>query len=408
MLRPDSLLLPRLFPLVVAAACLLVIDPVHAVAPVASTDAPPVDPALPAPIFLNRAPLGELRPVDGNPDLASASDSVAVSDQTALPQPLVAAAQSRPDPAASPSSAAAPAPDTTEASAPDSATPPAGSGDGNNAWKSSYISLVNLLVQRGVLTKKDSGDLISQASQAAEATSSVVTAPAPSEGGANSDGGGDDTVRVVYVPDSVKAQIRDEVKDDVLKQARDENWAQPNAIPEWVTRYHVAADLRFRYEGDFFPDGNDDSGIFHNFNAINTGSPYDVGTQSNNALDMPSPSYDVNQNRNRFRLRARIGAAVDVGDGFTAGMRVGSGQDDSPVTENQTLGLANNGQGGDFSKYAIWLDRAFLRYETGSPNDWSFSAEVGRFDNPFFGSTMIWANDIGFDGARRPGQIQSL
>ena len=73
-------------------------------------------------------------------------------------------------------------------------------------------------------------------------------------------------------------------------------------------------------------------------------------------------------------------------DGFTAGIRLGSGQDDSPVTENQTLGLANSGQGGDFSKYSVWLDRAFLKYEylwTIDPNK-DFSVTVGRMDNPFF------------------------
>jgi hypothetical protein len=185
------------------------------------------------------------------------------------------------------------------------------------------------------------------------------------------------------------------VKEDVMKQARQENWAAPNAIPDWVTRYHVTADLRVRYEGDFFPSGNDDSGVFHNFNSINTGAPFDTGI---NSVAANPPTYDVNQNRNRFRLRARIGAAIDVGDGFSAGLRLGTGQDDNPVTENQTIGLSNNGQGGDFSKYSIWLDRAFLRYEIGGTPDYDLSATIGRFENPFFSSSMIWANDLGFDG----------
>jgi hypothetical protein len=210
-------------------------------------------------------------------------------------------------------------------------------------------------------------------------------------------------MRVTYVPDTVKQQIRDEVKEDVMKQARDEHWAAPNAVPDWVTRYHVTADLRVRYEGDFFPSGNDDSGVFHNFNAINTGSPFDTGV---NSVAANPPTYDVNQDRERFRLRARFGALVDVGQGFTAGLRLGTGQDDNPVTENQTIGLSNNGQGGNFSKYAIWLDRAFLRYEMGPTHDTQFSTTIGRMDNPFFGSTMIWANDIGFDGFAVQGRYQ--
>jgi hypothetical protein len=87
-----------------------------------------------------------------------------------------------------------------------------------------------------------------------------------------------------------------------------------------------------------------------------------------------------------------------VGDGFTAGIRLGTGQDDSPVTENQTIGLANGGQGGNFSKYAIWLDRAFLRYQLGDVPDHQLTTTLGRMDNPFFASSMIWANDLGFDG----------
>jgi hypothetical protein len=286
----------------------------------------------------------------------------------------------------------------TSAPADPSMTPPA--TDSSNAWKTSYINLINILVQRGVLTKKDSGTLVTQAEQNASSAQAQATAalasPAPPAHA-------DDTMRVDYVPETVKDQIRNEVKDDVLQQARAENWAAPNTVPDWVQRYHVAGDLRVRYEGDFFPPGNDDSGVFHNFNAINTGSPFDNGV---NSVAANPPTYDVNQDRNRFRLRARIGAGIDLGDDFTVGLRIGTGQDDNPVTENQTIGLANGGQGGDFSKYAIWLDRGFLRYEKGGTDAWDFKATVGRMDNPFFSTSMIWANDIGFDGIAFQGKYK--
>ncbi len=68
-----------------------------------------------------------------------------------------------------------------------------------------------------------------------------------------------------------------------------------------------------------------------------------------------SPQINVDQDRTRIRIRARIGAEVDLGEGFTAGMRIGTGQDNQPVSMNQTLGGAGGGQGGNFSKYAIWL-----------------------------------------------------
>ena len=320
----------------------------------------------------------------------------ATSSSTANSASLTGAPTAPPGP---PASAAADA--TASAATPPATPPPA--VDTSNAWKTSYINLISILVQRGVITKKDSSSLVTEAQQNAASAqaqaAAALASPVPPGEAPNPD----DTMHVDYVPQTVKEQIRDEVKNDVMKQARDENWAAPDSVPEWVKRYHVTGDFRVRYEGDFFPAGNDDSGVFHNFNAINTGAPFDNGVAS---VAPNPPTYDVNQDRNRFRLRARIGAGVDLGDNFTVGLRIGTGQDDNPVTENQSIGLANNGQGGDFSKYAIWLDRAFLRYETGAGTNWDLTATVGRMDNPFFSSSMIWANDIGFDGLAVQGKYE--
>jgi len=296
-----------------------------------------------------------------------------------------------------------PPPDSSTALAP--ASPPPAADPSSNAWKNSYVNLINLLVNRGVLTKKDSGDLISQAEHDASAAANSTQAQAApaSASPATPAHPDDDTMRVGYVPEAVKEQMRDEIKQDVMQQARDEHWAAPDTTPDWVHRYHVTADIRVRYQGQYYPSGNDDTGDFHNFNAINTGSPFDVGSAS---VAQNPPYYNVNQDRDQFRLRARIGADIDVGAGFTAGMRIATGSDNSPVTENQTLGGANNGQGGDFSKYSIWLDRAFLKYQYGGTPQEDFSATIGRFDNPFFSSSMIWASDIGFDGLVARGRYQ--
>ena len=160
--------------------------------------------------------------------------------------------------------------------------------------------------------------------------------------------------------------------------------------------------MRLRYEFDEYPQGNAIGlGNFINFNAINTSaSGFDVNPLS---TTLP-PQYNVDQNRNRFRLRARIGAEVDLGEGFTAGLRVATGSDDNPVTENQTLGASNNGQGGDFAKYQIWLDHAYIGYEVGGQPDKDLTVTLGRFDNPFFHTSMLWANDLNFDGAVAQGK----
>lgn len=261
------------------------------------------------------------------------------------------------------------------------------------------INLINRLVQRGLLTKEDAAELIQQAEEDAkifeERTAEMKSAiyetqiavaqsapPAPS----------DDSVRVTYVPEVVKKQIKSEIKDDLMAQAKSESWAAPRLLPPWVENLHPFADIRVRLEGDFFPDGNDNTGAFPNFNAINTGAPFDV------AGNQFSPQYNVDQNRYRIRLRARAGVGMNLGENFVAGLRLATGDSNSPVSQNQSMGLPYQGQGGNFSKYAIWLDRAFIKYELGQERK-KAALSVGRFDNPFFTvSEIMWDNDIGFDG----------
>jgi hypothetical protein len=207
----------------------------------------------------------------------------------------------------------------------------------------------------------------------------------------------DDVVRVTYVPDVVKEQIRQEVTQDVLDDGRKEGWATPNSTPEWISRFTLFGDIRLRSELMRYPQGNDNSGAFPNFNAINTGAPFNTS-----GSNFP-PEFNVDQDRTLLRLRARMGAAIDLGQDFSVGLRLATGNDDQPVSENQTLGSANSAQGGDFSKYAVWLDRAFIKYEAGGKPDEDVTAQLGRFENPFFGTSMIWADDLGFDGAVAKG-----
>ncbi|HWB59851.1 MAG TPA: putative porin [Chthoniobacteraceae bacterium] len=262
------------------------------------------------------------------------------------------------------------------------------------------INLINRLVEKGVLSKDDASELIKQAEEDTVIARKQAIADAQQAAAAAApEPPSSDDVRVTYVPEVVKQQLADQVKTEVMQQARDQKWAEPNAIPDWVSRFRFFGDIRVRYEGDFYPNGNDNTGAFPNFNAINTGAPFD--TSPTNPL-FPQ-EYNVDQNRNRFRLRARLGTEMDLGDGFTAGLRIATGNDDNPVTENQTLGGANSAQGGNFSKYSIWLDRAFIKYQVGDP-DRGLTMTIGRFDNPFFSTPVIWADDIGFDGLALQGR----
>ena len=322
------------------------------------------------------------------------------------------------------------------------------------------LNLINRLVQRGILTKEDAGDLIRQAQddaknasqqaqltqqasqQAAAAQQMAVEAAAPPAS--------DESVSVSYVPEIVKAEMKDEIKRDVLAAAAAENWATPN-YPSWINKFRPFMDFRFRYQANTYPDNTtyDNETVpfdLVNFNAINTGSPLNMaaipgvggaydrpGLYPNSIYPIPQnyyarsangngpagyftgqspgvnpPTVNNTQQRTYERIRFRFGADMDLGENFTSGFRIGTGQNGNPVSENQTLGaVGTGGQGGNFSSYAIWVDRAFLKYEIGSDPDKMAAITFGRFDNPFYTPTsMMWANDIGFDGIAAQGRYK--
>jgi hypothetical protein len=101
-------------------------------------------------------------------------------------------------------------------------------------------------------------------------------------------------------------------------------------------------------------------------------------------------------------LRARLGTDIMLGDSFNGGIRLATGDSNSPTSPNQTLG----GSGGNFSKYAIWLDRAFLSYDAGPGDVEELVFLMGRFDNPFFSTDIQWDDDLGFDGLAVRGKVK--
>lgn len=278
------------------------------------------------------------------------------------------------------------------------------------------INLINRLVQRGILTEEDAAELVRMAEEdaaaardqaaAVQATAQQVQVVAahmaqqvPQQDvpwPPMTDG----DIQVTYIPDAVREQIREEIKRDLMLAARDGTWKVGREQPDWVSRVRLFGDVRVRYEGILFNDGNDNTGAFPNFNAINTGSPFDI---SGNQF---APQLNVDQDRDRVRLRLRFGAEATLGNGFSMGLRLATGESNSPTTTNQSLGRAGTGQGGNFSKYAIWLDRGFLKWEVGSTKTGYLSASFGRFDSPFFSTEIMWDDDVGFDGFALTGKYE--
>ncbi|MBB4425824.1 hypothetical protein GGD66_004385 [Bradyrhizobium sp. CIR48] len=262
------------------------------------------------------------------------------------------------------------------------------------------INLVNLLVKQGVIKEEQAQALIKQADdeayvsrQATKDAAAKADEAAKAATAATAAASPPGTRHVTYVPEVVKRQLREEIKKEVMAKAQKENWASPGAYPEWAQRIRFTGDIRSRYQGSFFPEGNDQLHAY-NFNAINTGSPYDLNSNSF------APTYNATQDRHQARLRARLGMEADIFNGFTAGIRIATGENSSPVSTNQSLGA----NGGNFSKYALWLDRGYLKHQSWDGN---LSVSVGRFDNPFWSPTdLVWHKDLGFDGLAVQGKYE--
>jgi hypothetical protein len=254
------------------------------------------------------------------------------------------------------------------------------------------VKLIQLLIQKGILSPGQAKDLLKEtaggkprAHAAAPVTGLVPESEEPSTSG---------QIRVTYVPQFIRKQIADEVRAQVMDQAQQEGWATPDALPEWTKRFRLYGDLRMRYEGDFFDNNNYNQ--FVNFNAINTGTPFDVNGYRTGGSQSNPPYLNTTENRDRFRLRARIGFEALIDDWVTANIRIGTGQDDGPVSPNQTLGTGNSalGAAGDFAKPALWLDRGYFKL-TPLPN---LEIYAGRMNNPFLPSDLMFYPELGFDG----------
>ena len=120
----------------------------------------------------------------------------------------------------------------------------------------------------------------------------------------------------------VKNQIRDEVKAEVLQEAKAENWAQPNALPAWINRFTWNGDFRFRDEFDLYGKnniGSDGVDGFINYAAFNANGPTDVNP---NSILNTIPFLDTTANRyNQLSLRARFGFIANVSHQFRRRVR---------------------------------------------------------------------------------------
>lgn len=237
---------------------------------------------------------------------------------------------------------------------------------------STLVKLIRSLVDSGALEPEAGQLLMEEARRDGAVAATPTPAPVQTQPG---------DVRVPYIPQTVRDEIREEVKAEVLAQAKDERWAAPEAVPEWSQRIRVEGDVRVRNESRLFSDRNDITQV--DWSAINDSSGFDVNGNTNLALP---PLRNTRQDRtNSWRIRARLGIVANLGEQIQAGVRIGSGNDDGPVSATQTLGSG---------KSDAWIDQAWIAW---APTDW-LRAVGGRFDNPYWSSETLFSNDLNFDG----------
>ena len=231
----------------------------------------------------------------------------------------------------------------------------------------STVKLVNLLVQEGILSREKADILLKQV---AEEVLPKANDALPKLTGEQILQGGEEkgkVIRMQYVPEFVKQEMREEIKQDVLAQAKNEHWGDRKPLPSWLDRFTLSGDVRLRHDNAFFSAANAPPGVFRLA-----------------GVDVDNTTVD----RLRWRVRARINVDVNLTDHFTAGVRLATnGASENPVAANQTLGNSDR-------SFAAIFDRLYINYK---PYDWLLLSG-GKVANPFYRTDMVWDPDLNFDG----------
>ncbi len=249
--------------------------------------------------------------------------------------------------------------------------PAPGERESLEAIRQTTLALIEVLVDNGTLSREKADAMLVQAQARAAAALAAAPKPAPPP------------VRVAYVPQTVRDELRAEIREEVLAQARMERWGVPNATAEWTDRIQIEGDLRVRGQADRPDKANPSPQDFlaASLGGTTRAADFAAGTATGLALG------STQDERERLRLRARLGITAKVSDTVTAGIRLATGSATDRVSTNQTL--ANN-----FNRYQFMVDRAFVKLD---PVEWA-SISAGRFANPWFGTDLTWSDNLNFDG----------
>jgi len=243
--------------------------------------------------------------------------------------------------------------------------------------RNTTLNLIEALVEQGVLAREQADQLIANAEKKArEEVRRNERAAVKNERR---------VVRVPYVPefvrDEIKQQVESEVRakvvEDVMAQAKQERWGMPDALPDWISRIKFKGDIRLRGQQDLFSSGNVE------FSHIDFQKSNEDGSLA---------LLNTTEDRSRARIRLRIGMDAKVTTNLKTGIRLATGSFNDPVSTNQTLGNYN-------SPDRLVLDRAYLQYKGHDADGYHWMTLTGgRMPNPWFSTDLIWDKDLNFDG----------
>lgn len=248
--------------------------------------------------------------------------------------------------------------------------------------------LIDALVETGVLSRDKADALIRSAQEKAQASSASRAEPTASKPTTTADG--KPVLRVPYVPESVRQQLRNEIKEEVIAQAREERWGVPNVSSSWTDRLKIDGDLRVRYQRDNQGGDNTPADTYLNAEIGNNNGlsrAPDFASYLLRADSTALPTSTTTEDRGRERLRLRLGVSARVTDEVGVGVRLATGNANDRVSTNQTLGQ-------NFNKYSLFVDRAFIRLD---PAEW-VTVQAGRIPNPWFSTEMTWSENLNFEG----------
>ena len=160
-----------------------------------------------------------------------------------------------------------------------------------------------------------------------------------------------------------------DIKTEASKEPqRDFNQAfsAKTGMASWITGYKLYGDFRGRFEENY----------------------------------AENPLYNA---RERYRFRLRVGLNISMMDNIDVGLRLSSGNPQTRASNGALVGgqsiTANQDANNLGSRKFIWIDAAYGKWTPIKNNDWTVSATIGKMDNPFQLSNMLWDYDIDPEGA---------